>query len=161
MRVAILDDYQDAALASADWDALPDTTVEAFRDHIDDPDVLVTRLQDFDAIVLMRERTPFPRSLIARLPALRLLVTTGARNAAIDVAAAREHGIAVCGTRSLPTPTAELTWGLILALARHITAEDRDRLNGFVSTIMEKADFSGDRLTLEVRRAMLNREVPV
>jgi phosphoglycerate dehydrogenase-like enzyme len=73
----------------------------------------------------MRERTPFPRSLIAQLGTLRLLVTTGARNAAIDVAAAREHGITVCGTRSLPTPTAELTWGLILALARHIPAEDR------------------------------------
>lgn len=125
MRVAILDDYQDAALASADWGALPDTTVEAFRDHIDDQDALVARLQDFDAIVLMRERTPFPRSLIERLSALRLLVTTGARNAAIDVAAAREHGVTVCGTRSLPTPTAELTWGLILALARHIPAEDR------------------------------------
>jgi phosphoglycerate dehydrogenase-like enzyme len=125
MRVAILDDYQDAALASADWGALPDTTVEAFRDHIDDQDALVARLQDFDAIVLMRERTPFPRSLIERLPTLRLLVTTGARNAAIDVAAAREHGVTVCGTRSLPTPTAELTWGLIFALARHIPAEDR------------------------------------
>lgn len=125
MRVAILDDYQDAALTSADWGALPDTTVEAFRDHLDDQDALITRLGDFDTIVLMRERTPFPRGLIARLPALRLLVTTGARNASIDVAAAREHGITVCGTRSLGTPTAELTWGLILALARHIPAEDR------------------------------------
>jgi phosphoglycerate dehydrogenase-like enzyme len=78
----------------------------------------------------MRERTPFPRSLLARLPDLRLLITTGARNAAIDVAAARELGIAVCGTRSLRTPTAELTWGLILGLARNIPGEDRATREG-------------------------------
>lgn len=125
MRVAILDDYQGAALGSADWGALPHTTVQAFADHLIDQDALVARLRDFDAIVVMRERTPFPRGLIEQLPELRLLVTTGARNASIDVAAAREHGITVCGTRSLGTPTAELTWGLILALARHIPTEDR------------------------------------
>ncbi len=83
------------------------------------------RLAAFDAIVAMRERTPFARSLLSRLPNLRLLVTTGARNAAIDVIAATELGIAVAGTEGLPYPTAELTWALILALARQVPAEDR------------------------------------
>jgi phosphoglycerate dehydrogenase-like enzyme len=110
----------------ADWGRLPpDARVEAFADHLNDDDALAQRLQDFDVVVAMRERTPFPRSLLRRLPNLRLLVTTGARNAAIDVAAAREFGIAVCGTRSMRTPTAELTWGLILGLARRIPTEDK------------------------------------
>jgi phosphoglycerate dehydrogenase-like enzyme len=123
-RVAILDDYQNAALTWADWSSLPDTTVQTFPDHLDGEDALVQRLQDFDVVVAMRERTPFPRSLLERLPNLKLLVTTGSRNAAIDVRAAKDRGIVVSGTRSLRNPTAELTWGLILGLARHIPAED-------------------------------------
>ncbi len=137
MRVAVLDDYQGVAPEMADWDALPaGSEVEFLREHLPDEGARAERLAKFDVIVAMRERTPFPRSLIERLPGLRLLVTTGARNAAIDVRAANERGIVVCGTRGIPSPTAELTWGLIFALLRHIPAEDwsmHDR--GWQSTI--------------------------
>ncbi|HEY2734597.1 MAG TPA: D-2-hydroxyacid dehydrogenase family protein [Polyangiales bacterium] len=131
LRVAILDDYQDVALSLADWSSLaPSAKVRAFRDHVSDEAALVERLVDFDVIVAMRERTPFPRSLLHRLPKLRLLVTTGMRNAAIDVAAANERGIVVSGTDGLPYPTSEMTWALILALARNVPAEDRATRNG-------------------------------
>jgi phosphoglycerate dehydrogenase-like enzyme len=125
-RVAILDDYQGVALRMADWSPLaPRCQVQVFRDHLDDIEALVERLRDFEIITCMRERTPFPRALLARLPHLRLLVTTGMRNAAIDLAAATDLGILVCGTAGGPeAPPAELTWGLILALVRHIPAED-------------------------------------
>jgi phosphoglycerate dehydrogenase-like enzyme len=126
MQVAILDDYQGAALRLADWQSLhPRARIQAFADHLDDPRDLAKRLHPFEAIVMMRERTPFPRALFAALPNLRLLVTAGMRNAAIDLAAATERKVQVTGTDMLPYPTAELTWGLILALARHIPAEDR------------------------------------
>jgi phosphoglycerate dehydrogenase-like enzyme len=130
-RVAILDDYQDVALRMADWKGLPpDTEVVAFRDHLPDPDAVAKRLADFDVVVAMRERTAFRRALLERLPRLRLLVTTGMRNASIDVAAATERGITVCGTAGLPYPTAELTWGLILDLFRRITVEDQATRQG-------------------------------
>lgn len=126
LQVAVLDDYQGIATELADWSALPPgSTLRVFRDHLSDEAQLVARLEPFDVIVAMRERTPFPRALLARLPRLRLLVTTGMRNAAIDLRAAAEQGVTVCGTEGLPYPTAELTWGLILALVRHIPAEDR------------------------------------
>jgi phosphoglycerate dehydrogenase-like enzyme len=117
MRVAILDDYQAVALGYADWSGLEAT---AFTRHLDDVDAL----EPFEAIVAMRERTPFTAERFARLPHLRLLVTTGMANASIDLDAARAHGVTVCGTGSLGPPTAELTWGLIIALARRIPAED-------------------------------------
>jgi phosphoglycerate dehydrogenase-like enzyme len=126
LRIAVLDDYQDVALRATDWSVLPPgSDLRIFRDHLSEEPALVERLHDCDVVVAMRERTPFPRTLLAQLPKLRLLVTTGRRNAAIDVAAARELGVVVSGTEGLPYPTAELTWGLILALARHIPAEDR------------------------------------
>ena len=126
VRVAVLDDYQSVARELAPWGTLPaGSEVVVFRDHLDEGEALVQRLAAFEVIVAMRERTPFPRALLERLPALRLLVTTGRRNAAIDVAAAKERGVLVCGTDGLPYPTAELTFGLILALARRITEEDR------------------------------------
>jgi len=126
VRVAILDDYQRVARQLADWGSLPSgSELSVFHDHLSEPDALVARLAPFEVIVAMRERTPFPRSLLSRLPALRLLVTTGMRNAAIDLVAAAESRILVSGTDGLPYPTAELTWGLILALARHIAEEDR------------------------------------
>jgi phosphoglycerate dehydrogenase-like enzyme len=130
-RVALLDDYQGVALAMADWKSLPaGTDVVAFRDHLADLDAVAERLADFDVVMAMRERTPFPRALLDRLPRLRLLVTTGMRNASIDLRAAAERGVVVCGTAGLPYPTAELTWGLILALVRHIPVEDRATREG-------------------------------
>jgi phosphoglycerate dehydrogenase-like enzyme len=125
-RVAILDDYQGVALEMADWGVLPpDCRVQVFRDHLSDREALVERLKDFEVITCMRERTPFRRDLLERLPNLRLLVTTGMRNAAIDLQAATDLGVLVCGTAGGPeAPPAELTWGLILALVRHIPRED-------------------------------------
>src|SRR6266850_670757 len=130
-RVAVLDDYQDVALQMADWTVLPpDTKVQVFKDHLSSPEAVAERLKDFDIVVAMRERTAFPRSLLERLPALKLLVTTGMRNASIDVGAATDLGITVCGTQGVGYPTAELTWGLILALLRHIPREDRATREG-------------------------------
>jgi phosphoglycerate dehydrogenase-like enzyme len=126
IRVAILDDYQGVALKTADWQSLhPQAQMQAFADHLDGLDALAQRLHTFEVIVAMRERTPFPRALFERLPNLRLLVTAGMRNASIDLAAASERKVQVCGTDMLPYPTAELAWGLILALFRHIPREDR------------------------------------
>ena len=125
-KVAVLDDYQGVALRMADWSVLaPECRVEVFRDHLTDLDALADRLRDFEIVTCMRERTPFGRDLLKRLSNLRLLVTTGMRNAAIDVKAAKDLGILVCGTSGGPeSPPAELTWGLILALVRHIPRED-------------------------------------
>ncbi|HEU0074451.1 MAG TPA: D-2-hydroxyacid dehydrogenase family protein [Dehalococcoidia bacterium] len=126
VRIAVLDDYQGVALSIGGWERLPsDSAIEAFRDHVSDEDALAQRLQPFDVIVAMRERTPFPRSLLSRLPNLRLLVTTGMRNAAFDMQATSDLGITVCGTGGMATPTAELTWGLIIGCVRHIAEEDR------------------------------------
>jgi len=130
-RVAILDDYQGVARRMADWTSLPaGTELVIFADHLNDAGAVAARLADFDAVVAMRERTAFPRALLEKLPRLRLLVTTGMRNASIDVGAAVERGVIVCGTAGLPYPTAELTWGLILALVRRIPTEDRATREG-------------------------------
>lgn len=124
MQVAILDDYQRAALGLADWKGLePGVLVQSFPEHIADPAELAKRLHVFECVVLMRERTLFPKSLIDKLPNLRLIVTAGMRNAAIDIEAATARGVQVCGTETLGYPTAELTWGLIIALARKIPEE--------------------------------------
>src|SRR5918997_6550605 len=102
-RIAVLDDYQQIAHQFADWSRVPDAEVVVFADHVADEDSLVARLRDFDVIVAMRERTAFPRSVFSRLPKLRLLVTSGARNKSIDLDAATEHGVTVCGTGNLAT----------------------------------------------------------
>ena len=126
MRVAILDDYQQVALASADWSAVRQLAeIDVFAQHIARTEALVSALVPYDVIVAMRERTAFDADRLARLPRLRLLVTTGMANASIDVAAAAARGVTVCGTGGLGSPTAELTWGLILALLRHIPEEDQ------------------------------------
>ena len=126
MKVAVLDDYQDVALGLADWSALPEGAEPVvFRDHLADEDQLVERLQGFDAVIGMRERTAFPRSVLTRLPDLRLLITTGGRNASFDVEAATELGIVVCGTGGAGEGPTELTWGLIIGLLRKIPQEDR------------------------------------
>lgn len=124
MRIAILDDYQRAALTSADWDSLG-AEISVFHSHIADTGDLVSELRPFDVVVAMRERTPFTAERIGLLPNLRLLVTTGMRNASIDVAAANAAGITVCGTGGSGGATPELTWALILSLVRHVPAEDR------------------------------------
>jgi phosphoglycerate dehydrogenase-like enzyme len=121
MRVAILDDYQQVALAYANW---PDAEYTVFTEHIERTQALVRALEPFDVIVAMRERTPFDSERLSQLPHLKLLVTTGRSNPSIDMAAARAQGITVCGTSGVTGATAELTWGLILAVARHIPAED-------------------------------------
>jgi phosphoglycerate dehydrogenase-like enzyme len=124
-RLAILDDYQNAALAMADWESLrPAVDVQVFHDTLASEEAVAERLRKFEIIVAMRERTAFRRTLLERLPKLELLITTGMRNASIDVQAANERGIVVAGTNSLPHTTAELTWALILALARHVPRED-------------------------------------
>jgi phosphoglycerate dehydrogenase-like enzyme len=124
-RLAILDDYQDVALSLADWSRLePDVEVQAFGDHIAELDALAARLHDFEIVVAMRERTPFPQALFERLPNLRLLVSTGPRNRSIDLDAARQAGVVVCGTRGVGSGTVELTWGLIISVMRSIPRED-------------------------------------
>ena len=119
-RLAILDDYQDVTLKMGPWDRLPGIEKATFRDTIADHDALVARLLPFDTILAMRERTPFPRALIERLPNLKLLITTGERNRGIDAQACAERGITFSGTSSFGSPTVDLTWGLILSLARRI-----------------------------------------
>jgi phosphoglycerate dehydrogenase-like enzyme len=125
IRIALLDDYQGVALNFASWDKLPSNChVEAFRDHLRDEDRIALRLRDFHVVMALRERTAFPRSLLKKLPDLKLLVTAGKRNAWIDLEAATELGILVCGTESGKSSTMELTWGLILAVTRNIPLED-------------------------------------
>ncbi|MCG7209021.1 D-2-hydroxyacid dehydrogenase family protein [Streptomyces arenae] len=126
LHCAVLDDYQGAALAMADWSPLAGRAeVRTLREHIADRDELVAELADCEIVVLMRERTPVDADLLRRLPRLRLLVTTGMRNASVDLAAAAARGVTVCGTASSPTPPVELTWALLLGLARQVTVEQR------------------------------------
>src|SRR3954451_14179337 len=125
VRVAVLDDYQEVARVYGDWDALaPEAEGTVFHGHIPGDDSLAEHLAGFEVVVAMRERTPFTAKRLAKLPDLRLLGTTGRGTPAIDMEPARERGTRVCGPRGLPSHTAELTWGLILATARHIVAED-------------------------------------
>ena len=126
MRIAILDDYQSVALSIGGWERLPDDVrVVAFTDHVQDENHLVARLEDFDVVCRMRERTEFPRRILERLPRLKLICATGLRNFdSIDLAAAREHGVTVCATSSLSSPTLELVWGLIIALSRRVAWEN-------------------------------------
>jgi phosphoglycerate dehydrogenase-like enzyme len=132
LQCAVLDDYQNVALSSADWNAVAGRVdVRVVDRRISGEEELATVIGDCDIVVAMRERTPFTRSALTRLPQLKLLVTTGMRNAAIDLAAARERGITVCGTASRSEPPAELTWALILGLARHVHQESTSfRTNG-------------------------------
>ena len=145
LRVAVLDDYQGVA-ADADWSGVPGRVeVEGLRRHIEDSDELAAALEPFDVVVAMRERTPLGAALFDRLPNLRLVVTTGPMNAVIDVAAAAERGITVSGTGGYVTPTSELTWALILAVQRHVPAEDAAiRSGGWQHTIGR--DLAGRRL---------------
>src|SRR5271156_5998566 len=131
MKIAILDDYQNVALKMADWSA-PSGRAEitVFNDHVADPSALVERLLPFDVVCVMRERTPLPREVLQHLPRLRLIASTGSRNASIDMGAAKELGITVAATRHRPSPTIELTWALILASLRGIVHENNSIRNG-------------------------------
>ena len=135
--VTILDDYQGIALTSADWTPVRDRfTVEVITEHVADEDDLVRRLRGSRVIVAMRERTAFPARLLARLPELRLLVTTGVRNAAIDVAAARGQGVTVCGTGGTASAMPEITIGMMIALMHNFAQEDAAvRAGGWQHTI--------------------------
>jgi len=123
-KIAVLDDYQGVALDLADWSVLSGRAdVTVFRDHLSDPAAVIARLQPFDVVCVMRERTPLPRAILTALPRLRLIVSTGGRNASIDLDAAREQGITVCNTGGGGNGTVELTWALIHAAMRQLPAE--------------------------------------
>ncbi|WP_328608088.1 D-2-hydroxyacid dehydrogenase family protein [Amycolatopsis sp. NBC_00345] len=129
MKIAILDDYQNVALTFGDWDSL-EAEIEVFTEAFAGPSEVVERLAGFDVVVAMRERTRFPAEVLDRLPDLKLLVSTGPRNAAIDLDAAGRNGVVVSATGHVGPPTSELTWALILAAARNLPAEFRSMREG-------------------------------
>ena len=147
LKCTILDDYQSVALTMADWSQL-DGLVEivSIKDHLTNEDELVRTLVASQIIVVMRERTPLKASLLERLPQLKLIVTSGMRNASIDIAAAKAQGIIVSGTASSSDPPVELTWALILAMARKIVAEANALRTGGPWQSTVGADLSGRRL---------------
>lgn len=125
LRCAVLDDYQNVALTSADWSPVIDQVeIQTFNNYMDSAEKVIQELQDFDMVVLMRERTPFPEEVISQLPKLKLLITSGMRNASIDFKAAEKNGIIVCGTEGSSNPPTELTWALILGLSRQLVTEN-------------------------------------
>jgi phosphoglycerate dehydrogenase-like enzyme len=124
-RIAILDDYQNVSLEMADWSPLAGRAViTVFNDHVSTVDEIVERLLPFDVVCVMRERTPLPRAVIERLPRLKLIASTGSRNAAIDMDAAAERGIVVNHTGYDASSTIEMTWALILASVRQVASEN-------------------------------------
>ena len=137
VRIAILDDYQRAALEMADWSPLEGRAeITVFSDHLSDEDALAERLAPFDVLCVMRERTPLRRGLIERLPRLKLIASTGPVNAAIDTAAAAERGVEIRHTGYASTPTVEMTWALILASQRHLAREAASvRAGGWQQTV--------------------------
>ncbi|WP_027019037.1 D-2-hydroxyacid dehydrogenase family protein [Corynebacterium sputi] len=144
MKIVVLDDYQDVAGEFADWDSLG-AEVHTVTRHVTGEKDLKDLLYDAPIIIAMRERTPFTRSLLASLPQLKLLVSTGKANASIDLDAARDHGIVVCGTESPASSTPELAWGLILSVLRSIPTENQAmRDGGWQSTV--GTDLAGHRL---------------
>src|SRR5271166_2390737 len=124
-RCAILDDHQNIALSSADWSPIKgDVDIKAFTAHFGGPEKVIAALQDFDIVVAMRERTGFPKAVIDALPKLKLLITTGLRNASIDTEAAKARGVVVSGTGAFGSPTSGIAIGLMLELTRHIGYEN-------------------------------------
>jgi len=144
MRCAILDDYQNVVLKLADWSALKaKVDFQVFNAHLGGADKVIAALQDFEIVIAMRERTAFPRAVIEALPKLKLLITTGARNASIDTEAAKARGIPVCGTPSFGSPTSGVAIGLMLELTRHIGYENARLHAGAVWQSTIGADFDG------------------
>ena len=130
-KIAVLDDYQNVALESTDWSVLGrQADITVFKDHLAEPEAVIERLLPFDVICVMRERSPLPRNIIERLPNLKLIASTGAGNASIDVAAAADRGVAVVHTGYRSDPAIEFTWALILASARHIVTESNSVRSG-------------------------------
>jgi len=130
-KIAVLDDYQNAALESADWSVIRDRAdITVFQDHLNDTDAVIERLLPFDIVCVMRERTPLPRNLVERLPNLKFVASTGPVNASIDVVAAADRGIVVSHTGYRSDPAIDLTWALILASARNIVAESISMRSG-------------------------------
>lgn len=146
-RCAVLDDYQNVARSLADWSQVAgEVDVEVFTAGLGDAGAVARALQGFHIVCAMRERTAFPRALLETLPDLKLLITTGMKNAAIDVAAAKERGVTVCGTESLVHPTAELTVGLMIDLARRISYEAARMKAGEPWQVTVGSDLSGKTL---------------
>jgi phosphoglycerate dehydrogenase-like enzyme len=130
-KIAVLDDFQNAALESADWSVIRDRAdITVFQDHLNDTDAVIERLLPFDIVCVMRERTPLPRNLVERLPNLKFIASTGPVNASIDVVAAADRGIVVSHTGYRSDPAIDLTWALILASARNIVAESNSMRSG-------------------------------
>jgi phosphoglycerate dehydrogenase-like enzyme len=149
LRCAVLDDYQDVALSTADWSRLADSVaVTSLREHIADQDRLVEAIGDCEIVVAMRERTAFTADLFARLPRLRLLITSGMRNASIDLGAAEAYGVTVCGTEGTSEPPIELTWALVLGLAKHLVPENTALRTGGPWQHTVGTDLHGSRLGL-------------
>ncbi|MER6346172.1 D-2-hydroxyacid dehydrogenase family protein [Streptomyces sp. NPDC001595] len=149
LRCAVLDDFQNAATTAADWSPVTDRVeVVPFTEHFGTEEELAAALADFDLVVTLRERVPFPASLLDRLPRLKLIVATGLRNTVIDYAAARAHGITVCGTESSSTPPVELTWALLLGLARGLVQENTALREGGPWQSTVGADLHGRTLGL-------------
>ena len=131
IKVAVLDDYQDVALKFADWSSLEDrVNLTIYHDHLDLEAKLIERLQPFEVVCVMRERTPLTRSILEKLPNLKLIVSTGQRNASIVTKAAEELGITIKPTGYFDSGAPELTWALIIALARHIPQENSNMVTG-------------------------------
>ncbi|WP_328758301.1 D-2-hydroxyacid dehydrogenase family protein [Streptomyces sp. NBC_00271] len=148
-RCAVLDDFQNVASTCADWSTLSDRVeVVSFAEHFATEDELASALADFDFVVTLRERVPFPDSLLNRLPRLKLLIASGMRNSVIDYAAAKAGGVTVCGTQSSSTPPVELTWALLLGLARGIVQENNALRDGGPWQSTLGADLHGRTLGL-------------
>jgi phosphoglycerate dehydrogenase-like enzyme len=149
LNCAVLDDYQDVALSMADWSSLEGSVeVRSLREHFGSEEEVAAAVGDCEILIVMRERTPFPASLLDRLPRLRLLITSGMRNASIDLEAAARNGVTVCGTASNSEPPAELTWALILGLARHVVTENGALRDGGPWQSTVGADLHGCTLAL-------------
>ena len=137
MKIAILDDYQQVAEHFADWEKVKDRCeLKVFNEPFDDEDHAIENLLDFDALIIMRERTSITTKLLNACSNLKLIITSGMRNKSIDLETCKQKNITVCGTDMHPNPTAELTWALILGLARNLREETENMYQGYWQTTL-------------------------